>query len=394
MTKRKGISLIELVLTVALLGIVIQVVYSVFFVGSTSYSVSTNKGFSQQDVRIAADFITKELKTATEVGVNLENKNGFYSLEVEAAGDRNNLVKYYNQLDDKGTTDTTDDEIVKTKISSFSGNWQKIELSNSYSGIILATISQEEGTGKGKSDYNIDFNIDLVNNPTEVNAFVLTDLVAGDVVYYRNEPVNLNANGIYVKPESLDLGDVLRTLTFKDSLDTDYVYKTFTAVSGTPIEKPSPNPTKTGYTFIGWFTALDDSGIEYTSWDAMPDNDFTLYAKWEVEDSSKNPNVTGIKLKKPGDSSYSRLPNTEDTRIEVGNASLQTYWFEITGSNLNVDNLDIKVNSIDPTKGNFDIDSYEFSTKFDIKNKSTLDLLIEINYKGVNIKKYTYYFKN
>lgn len=348
MKKRRGVSLIELVLTVALLGLVIQVVYSVFFVGSTSYSVSTNKGFSQQDVRIAADFITKELKTATEIGIDLENKNGFYSLEIESAGARGNLVKYFNQLDDKGTIDTTDDELVKTPITSFSGNWKKFELSNSNAGIIGVSISQDEGSGNGKSGYSISFSIDLINNTSEINAFSTTDLVSGSVLYYRNEPINLKVNGIHVKPESLDSGEVLRTLTFRDSINTEYVYNTFTAVGGTPIEKPAPNPTKTGYTFTGWFSASDGSGLEYTSWSAMPDNDFTLYAKWELN-SPTTPTINTVKIIKIEGKKSPTIVNISPNNInylKFEKNKLHKITIEISGQNL--DTVTVKVNANSP----------------------------------------------
>lgn len=60
--KRKGVTLVELLLTLALLSIVMAVAYSVFFTGNKSYKTSTNIGFAQQDSRLIVDFINRELK--------------------------------------------------------------------------------------------------------------------------------------------------------------------------------------------------------------------------------------------------------------------------------------------------------------------------------------------
>src|SRR5690554_4573948 len=68
---RKGITIIELVLTLALIALLSQVVYSIFFVGTDTFAVSNNKGFSQQGVRNTIMFLESEFKYA----------NSFYSLE-------------------------------------------------------------------------------------------------------------------------------------------------------------------------------------------------------------------------------------------------------------------------------------------------------------------------
>ena len=61
----KGITLIEVVLTVAILGIFIPSIYTVFFAGQNAFSTSTNKGFAQESVRLAELFLTDELKNTT-----------------------------------------------------------------------------------------------------------------------------------------------------------------------------------------------------------------------------------------------------------------------------------------------------------------------------------------
>lgn len=64
---RKGISLIELVLAVAIVGIVIQVAYSIYFVGARSYETSKDMGFAQQEIRNLSMVLNNELRVAKEI---------------------------------------------------------------------------------------------------------------------------------------------------------------------------------------------------------------------------------------------------------------------------------------------------------------------------------------
>src|SRR5690554_877494 len=120
---RKGLSLIELVLTVALVGIVIQVIYSVFFVSTTSYSVSTNKGFSQQDVRLVSDFMANEIKYVSIFSdMQSDFSDNYYSLSIEEIDGNKKLVKKLYNYNDKGTEDINDDELETSILKSIPGD--------------------------------------------------------------------------------------------------------------------------------------------------------------------------------------------------------------------------------------------------------------------------------
>ena len=67
--KRKGITLIELVLTVAIISVIIQVIYSIFFVGNLSFNTSKDIGFAQQGARIPIDYINKEVRNSSSVSI-------------------------------------------------------------------------------------------------------------------------------------------------------------------------------------------------------------------------------------------------------------------------------------------------------------------------------------
>lgn len=60
------------------------------------------------------------------------------------------------------------------------------------------------------------------------------------------------------------------------------------------LKEPTSTPTRPGYTFIGWNTSLDGSG---TTWDftttAMPSNDLTLYAQWQINAHTINFDLNG-----------------------------------------------------------------------------------------------------
>lgn len=64
---KKGLTLIEIIITLAIFAIIIQVVYSIFFVGNKSFNVGKNTGFAQQEIRNASIALSKEIKMAKDI---------------------------------------------------------------------------------------------------------------------------------------------------------------------------------------------------------------------------------------------------------------------------------------------------------------------------------------
>jgi uncharacterized repeat protein (TIGR02543 family) len=52
--------------------------------------------------------------------------------------------------------------------------------------------------------------------------------------------------------------------------------------SGNAVSKPSPDPIRNGYDFLGWFENAEGTGQPYDFSKVVTKNNFTLYAKWSV----------------------------------------------------------------------------------------------------------------
>lgn len=76
---------------------------------------------------------------------------------------------------------------------------------------------------------------------------------------------------------------VAYTVTFEYNYGNKGVYKTVTVESGKTVDKPA-NPTRSGYSFVGWYTETD--GGEQFDFDTAITEDTTLYAKWSEKSSS------------------------------------------------------------------------------------------------------------
>lgn len=92
-TNKKGITLVEVILTLALLSIVIGVVYSVFFAGNKSFEISKDTGLAQQDARLIAVHLDNELKFASKISKNDYGQGRYFSIELKDNNGSKTLVK-------------------------------------------------------------------------------------------------------------------------------------------------------------------------------------------------------------------------------------------------------------------------------------------------------------
>ena len=90
-------------------------------------------------------------------------------------------------------------------------------------------------------------------------------------------------------------------------------YTTGTVKFGADINKPSEDPTKTGYTFAKW--------DKYTDGMTMPANNLTVTAQWEVVNYSISYNLNGGTVK-DNPNSY-----TVESNITLKNPTKEGYTF-------------------------------------------------------------------
>jgi len=178
----KGITLIEVVLTVAILGIFIPSIYTVFFAGQNAFSTSTNKGFAQESVRLAELFLTDELKntigfiSVDDFNAGIINQK-IYELKYE---DGYLLLNEYEKKDETSSNGTLYDEKELRKLK---GNWNKLTISSLTNGVLDVSIEQKEKLYNQESTYPLDFSITLINDDNLRNDKVW-DLINKNKLYF------------------------------------------------------------------------------------------------------------------------------------------------------------------------------------------------------------------
>lgn len=94
---RKGFTLVELMLVVALIGVASMVAYSVFDIGQKSFEVGIDKGVQQADHRILREYINNELRYITKVYTSEPDAKKetikYHSLEIKEKTDGKYLLK-------------------------------------------------------------------------------------------------------------------------------------------------------------------------------------------------------------------------------------------------------------------------------------------------------------
>lgn len=158
---KKGMTLIEVVVSIVIFAIIIQVGYSMFFTGNKSFGISRDIGFVQQDVRNISTFINSELRYIDKLSTAITDSSGvnftgiYYSIGVRDNGDQTySLVrKKYD-----GELPFSSEEIIIT--TSTKNNPFEINISNTEEGKINVIAKKIEGG----QEYSLDFDIGLENN--------------------------------------------------------------------------------------------------------------------------------------------------------------------------------------------------------------------------------------
>lgn len=90
----KGITLLELIITLSIMTIILQIIYSVFCVGNQSFNMSKDQGLLQKDLRIVSDYIINEIRNGKEISPEaFSSKTIYYSLSLEKKDKHNTLCR-------------------------------------------------------------------------------------------------------------------------------------------------------------------------------------------------------------------------------------------------------------------------------------------------------------
>lgn len=203
---RKGITLIELLLVIALIGVIIPVVTSIFFVGNKSYSVSKDIGFIQQDLRLASIFTNKELRLTSDIQETAPVGGVYYGLKV-----------YYDDSLKKTTIEIKEyQDGTNTETRKINGDYDLITIGNTNFGLIsFSAVSTVNG-----QNYEITQSI-LLENMTNLKvneSFVYNKLDGSKIEFYFKKKVD--EPDFYIKPP--DDSGVMNKLTIGGS---DIYYK-------------------------------------------------------------------------------------------------------------------------------------------------------------------------
>lgn len=198
MKNRKGVTLLEVLISIAIIGIALQLILSILISGNSTYDIVTKKGYAQQDIRMIGDYITSELKYVSIITndvdtVQNEFTGNYYSLEVQNIGDSHILVnKFYKYVYNE--SDVPDDDYIVTE-KTIAGKWDSFTISNTEPGILKVNIAKEEKEKKQLIRYELPLEILLINN-IALESNIDIDLINGDVLYYKKANDELLNRGI------------------------------------------------------------------------------------------------------------------------------------------------------------------------------------------------------
>lgn len=146
MLNNKGITLVELLVTIAISGFVFLLAFSFYFFGASSFTHAGRQTDIQADTRLVSDFIISEIRNARQVEIlnTVGNDGDSHYLYLD-----NNRI-YYKEPDPAGSVGKTDSII------------QSLDLEVSSQGdayLLSFTIESQKGT----QQYTLDSEV-LLNN--------------------------------------------------------------------------------------------------------------------------------------------------------------------------------------------------------------------------------------
>ena len=128
-------------------------------------------------------------------------------------------------------------------------------------------------------------------NAPSINESAFSNTSSNITFYYKSGATGFNNIGY--KAAIFDPNDTHRTVTFKPNGGSGGDVK-ITTLKGLTTAMPA-EPTKTGYTFKGWYTNKECSGTQWDFSTNVVQNNTTLYAKWSLNKYTLKFNARGGK---------------------------------------------------------------------------------------------------
>ena len=426
--KKKGFTLIEVVVTIALIGIIIPVIYNFISFGGNVFSKGTSKAESQNDVNLIAYKISNQLRTVSEI--SLTAKTGYTEYNVKSEHPNIDGIAYtLSKVNDTYMLNFSISESTHQVVSEIALNNvalattgstnDKIWVLNAESISLKPTIvlgNASELFRKGDPTKTITFPVKTTNIPN--NALLTAELLSAPIgLEIPTSPIVITNNAVLQLKvfSNAEIGsyefklsypgadDVLGTIQVLDQVNlytitfnknggnTEANPSSLVVQEGVSIGPSMPTPpARTGYTFTGWNTAANGSGSMFDE-NTLVTSNATLYAMWA---SSGQPLVTSVKITKIGNATVD-ISASNSPRVKVKKGSTIKMVVTVLGNNLNVATISASgsnVSSLSITSSAATTMTLEFTLIAHNGNKVNEDVTINILNSGTNISQTKFYF--
>ncbi len=154
----EGFTLVELLVSLLLIGVLLGLIFFIYFYGTNTFNKGSKQTFVQQDTRIISEIITKEIRNSKAISNNLSNvlsaDDNYY---FELLFDANQLVKKkYNKVGDVLETTRFADTLSDLSF----------EISSNNNDIIIVKIMTLDDNQQFSTSQEI-----LINNTDSIKAF-------------------------------------------------------------------------------------------------------------------------------------------------------------------------------------------------------------------------------
>lgn len=195
--KNKAFTLVELLTVIAIMSIVLTMVYQTYTSNMNIVPKASTRSYLQQDVRLASEYITKDLRYARSINITEEKPSSFNSNLVYLYSENNN-IKYVKN------------GVIKNLLSDDPGRTLNLLFSHKVEDGNTVTFTLN---GEAKTKYSLDTKVEILNlndNPIiGLNgyyiSFSLTD-------FDDNAPTITSTN-----PITVDSGDAIHHYSFTEA---------------------------------------------------------------------------------------------------------------------------------------------------------------------------------